>query len=376
MIIVIDTTETFTDLRLDGPNFKLLKAYVSRTSSHFFVPSVVFEETVNHFREKLASHVSSASEKVRAIRRITGNESLGTLPSIDLSAELGKFREYLAGRIKELSGKVVGTEKIGVDALVARSLLRRKPFDGEGRRGFRDAVLWETILQEVVKDGGANLSVALISNNSSDFGKEPQLAEDLREDCKVFGQPEGCVRLFNGLQRFVEVEVKPHLETLERIEAELKQGSYKQFEIQSFVSNYFDDIRGQVRDHVRRCNWERLMLRVDGTFHSQDLHSLEKCAARLEVSDVWSLDDNQVAAGLELHFNGEIECSEQSEECWPYEDEVYCDVVEHEFVGDAAFIVFTTAILNKETGEVEDYAVDDVDITLGSRWRNSHRGVK
>ena len=91
MIIVIDTTETFTDLRL----------------------------------------VSSASEKVRAIRRITGNESLGTLPSIDLSAELGKFREYLAGRIKELSGKVVGTEKIGVDALVARSLLRRKPFDGE-----------------------------------------------------------------------------------------------------------------------------------------------------------------------------------------------------------------------------------------------------
>ena len=108
MIVVLDTTETFSDLRLDGPNFRLLKSYLNRTRSRLAVPQIVYEETVNHFREQLSERIPVAGSTlrehwhgclVRAMRYAP--------PSIDQAKAVEDFRRYLDMQIRELGGSVV-----------------------------------------------------------------------------------------------------------------------------------------------------------------------------------------------------------------------------------------------------------------------------
>lgn len=369
MIVVLDTTETFSDLRLDGPNFKLLRAYLHDTSSALAVPHIVFEETANHFRERLSRAVQACAANVREIEKLTA----GSLPTtckvgIDEETELQKFRSHLKAQLKNLKGEIIGCEAVDVKALVERSLQRRKPFDREGRKGFRDAVLWETVLREVIKKGSAGVQVALVTRNSNDFGKDEVLADDLREDCKAVGKPEECVRLFNGLKAFIDAEVKPHLEKLEAIHDQIQEGVYKDFDPAEFFSDFYEVIRGEVRERLRRCDFDRVARSAVGDFRTPDLHSLDKACAGYEVVDVWSIEEGQVAVGIDYTVDGEIECLEQKEGLYPYGDEVFSEWYEEEYVGDATFKASMTVILNRETGEMEDFEVNDLEVTLGVRW--------
>jgi hypothetical protein len=53
--------------------------------------------------------------------------------------------------------------------VVARALRRRKPFDADGRNGYRDCLLWMSLLQHLQSQGRRVGEVAFISNNSTDF---------------------------------------------------------------------------------------------------------------------------------------------------------------------------------------------------------------
>jgi PIN domain len=295
MIVVFDTTETFTDLRLEGPSFRLLAAYLYGTASSLAVPKIVFEETVNHFRERLAKHVRSATDNLREIAKLTGKEHRGTEPLLNQEEAVEQYREHLAAQIKQLKGTVIGLENVSVEELVQRSLQRRKPFDGEGRKGFRDAVLWETVLREVLAKSDEQPTVALLTRNSTDFGKDGALAEALRDDCNKVGKADECVKLFDGLQAFIETEVKPHLETLEAIREQVREGGYKEFDPVEFFTALLDSIRSGVRDHLRRCDFDRLTHRMMGHVHSSNcVHwSRDRRKSRLLMSGASTTSKSQ-----------------------------------------------------------------------------------
>ena len=60
MIVVLDNyPNLFPDLRLDGPDFRLLRSYLKSSSPPGSARSakIVFEETVNHFRNNLIERI-------------------------------------------------------------------------------------------------------------------------------------------------------------------------------------------------------------------------------------------------------------------------------------------------------------------------------
>jgi hypothetical protein len=369
MIVVLDTTETFNDLRLDGTNFKLLKKYLHDTSSKLAIPRVVFEETVNHFREKLNKAVDAFETSERDLKKLVTTPELSALAvPIDQAAELQNFRAQLEEEINRLSGEVVEFDVVAIASLVERSLQRRKPFDSDGRKGFRDAIIWETILRKLIEPGPAELEVVFLTKNSADFGQDQQLAKDLQQDCRSVGKPETCVRLVNGLKSFIDAEVKPHLETLDTIQTQLQDGAYKVFDVCEFFHTFSDSIERKIREKVKRCHFERLTRKLAGDFRTPELKSIESKYSDYEVVDVWSLEDGQVAVAVGLKLSGEIECVEGRELMYPHEDEVFSDWFEDEFVGDAEFALSVTVILEKESGDLHDYEVNEIEITLGTRW--------
>ena len=366
MFIVFDTTETFNDLRLEGTNFRMLKAYLSKTSSTLAIPKIVIEETVNHFRERLRKDVEAAASSLKSIRKLTGKDQVEAPVIVDQEEEVTHYRQHLNSQIKNLHGKVLGFEKVDIGELVQRSLQRRKPFDGEGRKGFRDAVIWETILRELLAmNSGA--TVALITKNTNDFANERELHGSLVEDCVRLGRSSDCVKLFDGLHMFIQEEVKPHLETLDAITEQLRNGQYMNFNLDEFIESLIDMVTDNVEKDIKYLSFGQLGYR-GGYFHSPHLVSLIWTPRDVTVADVWSIDDDKVAVGIDFTVDGKVECFEELEVCYPKGDEVFSEFHDSVVLGDATFKVFITVILDKKTGETGNCEIDEVETELTTGW--------
>lgn len=367
MIIVFDTTETHGDLRLDGSNFTLLHAYLSRTSSSLAVPKIVIEESVNHFREKLEKQLRLATDSIRELGKLTKREIKTDFFQINPEDELSKYEQHLVSKIKTMRGRVIDYDNVRIAALVKRALHRRKPFDADGHKGFRDAILWETVLSEVLATANDGQKIALITQNSTDFGKG-KLADALQCDCEEFGGARDSVQLYDGLQAFIDAEVKPHLEKLDAIREQIEEGAYKEFDPIDFFIADPECIRTAIRNHLRHTDFDRLTRWMMGSFRSPSLRSLKTSPESVEVVDAWSVESGQIAVGLVFTVNGEIECIQQHEVYYPDGDEVFSDWYDEEFIGDALFTISFTVILNKQSGEVENSDTDEVRVELGKQW--------
>jgi hypothetical protein len=366
MIVVLDTTETFSDLRLNGSNFRLLKAYLTRTRSRLAIPQIVVEETVNHFREQLAKRIESAASALRDIGRMLGESNSYAMPSIDSAKAVEDFQRYLDVRIRELGGSVIGYDKVEITNLVSRSLKRRQPFDSSGQRGFRDALLWESVLTEVMPGLRENEWVVLVTRNSKDFGKEPELAAALQEDLRRLGRPEAQVRLFNGLQSFVDEEVKPHLEKLEAIHREIVQEHFKAFSLDTFLAASAEVLHRAIDDQVRWHDLSELIPEFSEQFHSQHLLNLEQLPIEASVSDVWRVDNERIAVGIHATFRGTVMFQMRTKEFVPVGNQLLIQHKDEPFHIGGSFHLRITALLNEATGATESQEVDEVRVDFGS----------
>jgi PIN domain-containing protein len=371
MIVVLDTTETFADLRLDGSNFRMLKAYISRTRSRLAIPQIVVEETINHFREQLSEQVEAASTALRSIDRMLGESGTYRSPSIDQARSVEDFRRYLDMQIQELGGSVIAYGKVLLPDLIARSLGRRRPFDSSGQRGFRDAVLWESILKEVIPGLRDTEPVALVTRNSKDFGKEPELFPELQEDCRSRSKPNVQVRLFNGLQSFVDKEVKPNLEKLEAIHREIVQGQFKTFSLDAFLAASTESLRRAIDEHVRWYpDLGKLIPYLSDEFHSQHLQNLEQLPLEANVTDVWRVDDQRIAIDIQAEFPGSVMFQMRTKEYVQDGNQLLIQHKDEPIGMGGSFHLRITAILYEASGAVESHEVDDVRVDFGSE--NEH----
>ncbi|TNV71596.1 hypothetical protein FGO68_gene15040 [Halteria grandinella] len=365
MIVIFDTTEFYTNLRLEGPNYMLLRTYLNKTSTIFVVPKIVFEETVNHFRERLLKHSKEVKDGLNNLSKLIAVTGYNFNPNLNQEEAVEKYRRELDSLILQMNGKVIGYEKVDVDKLVKRSLERRKPFDGDGKIGFRDAVLWETLLQELHgKD--PNTTVYLISKNSKDFGTEEQLFKPLQLECVGVGMKETCVRLFNGLQSFIDSVVKPHLDTLDEIQDRLKQGEYKGFVLDVFFTSASESIMDYIQNYLKQYGFQRHSGHLIRLVHSPELLSMDSKPREVSIEDVWSIDHDKVAVGIKVCLGGKIKYYEQHEILYPCNDEVFSDIFDECFVGEATFLVSLTVVLNRNTGSTDIYEIDKIEVQLAS----------
>lgn len=103
-------------------------------------------------------------------------------------------------------------------------------------------------------------------------------------------------------------------------------------------------------------------------FHAPEIHSISLEESDLTISDVWSIDEKQVAAGINCKIPGKIACLQRYEEYYENEGEYHPYDYDRDFVESATFKLSITAILDKESGDLEDYRIDDIEVKLGMFW--------
>ncbi len=169
--IVLDTSAINRNWYLVGGQLEKLMRFLEETGIPLLVPEVVIEEQVAHFREeiqKAESHGLRLDAMIGTDLRSTVFEQLEEL--------CDRYRGLLVERI-EAYGAILPIPSVEHITLVKRDLGRRKPFSQDGR-GYRDALIWHTIVEEEKEEG----CIAVITANTKDFMQQGELHPDLKFD--------------------------------------------------------------------------------------------------------------------------------------------------------------------------------------------------
>lgn len=152
-----------------------------RENLRLVIPEVVLREAANLWAEKVGEQMRAArSAQIFLLQAgLSGDEPY-------VLQDLTTIRRREESRIRKLvtegGGEVAPLPTAGHDKVIERALRRRQPFDSNGRNGYRDVVLWESLL-ELDPDQGSIVFLAKDKRGFFEDGKsEKGLARALRED--------------------------------------------------------------------------------------------------------------------------------------------------------------------------------------------------
>ena len=235
LIIVLDTNIFCRDFYARGTQMQLLLKM-----GNIIVPEIVFDETLNKHREKIRDAGSTAQKKVEEYNRLAYDEI-----KIDFEEKYAdedtRYETFLTDLL--LSHGVYppeGYPNVEHKIVVARALARKKPFKPDGREGYRDYLVWRTVL-EIVKR--YTEPVHFVSENPKDFADEKdkkKLHPDLLEEMKQLQIDTTKLTYWSSLKDFIDEVVKPELQKAED-EEKLKQSLLENAKFMDAVSTYLDD---------------------------------------------------------------------------------------------------------------------------------------
>jgi rRNA-processing protein FCF1 len=219
MRVVVDANLiTERDWFLRGASAEALLAAALRARVRLVVPEVVVREVATAHSERRAAAQSRLRAAQRDLRRLEG-------PLASDEAEVAvtdpfvrqAYDSWLRQRLRDHRVEIPPIPEASA-SLVDRALRRRRPFDAKGK-GFRDALIWETVL------GSASDTVVtvLATDNINDFGDDGSegLHPDLLEDITGKGLSDGAVRLVRSLDAAAHLALEPAREVLDRLRARL-----------------------------------------------------------------------------------------------------------------------------------------------------------
>lgn len=268
---------------MTSEDWRLVREFIRRGEGRLVVPELVLQETVNKFRERLAEYQTEVQETAGKLTNLIGSKFI--VADLKIETEVRHYDAYLRSKLTGMGTLILPFPKISHEKLVKRDLARIKPFAPKGGKGYRDALIWLSILQKAPKDKTVKV---LITNNSSDFAfskdKKDVLHPVLEKEWQS-SSAAGDVRLRSTLRGFVDECVKPSLERLDTLRDKLNQG--KILDIKEYLAEHFDEAFDGVN--------EQLTLRT----HEVDLEEPFGVSAlgepkQVEVEDVLALQGTKV----------------------------------------------------------------------------------
>lgn len=166
MQVFVDSNQFIADFAMEGAPFGFLAHILNTSGDTLLVSRTVIEEVDNKYIAEAAKAISDAKKTRQRLQQLglpTGDDALDgfVVPPFGLEA-----------RIKALFEQVEVVEYADVPHvdIVQRALKRRKPFDAEGHVGYRDALLWLSLVRRL-KSGleQPDEELVFISSNWKDF---------------------------------------------------------------------------------------------------------------------------------------------------------------------------------------------------------------
>lgn len=247
MKIVLDTSIIVQDHLLSGHVFKILLENLDRAGHSLFTPEVVLDEAVNRYRKSLVEATAKFERSKEALRRLLISTDT-TASEIDVEVAVREYELYLRQRLYHdhfTQARTPGYPEISHKELVARAHAGKKPFS-EKDTGYKDALIWHTVLWIAEVYGAEPERIAFISANASDFGTpDGQLHPDLVADLVDRDFPPHCVLLFRDLKSFVQEHISGQFERLQDLKLKLNRNEFPGLD---FQIRLLEELRTEIQD--------------------------------------------------------------------------------------------------------------------------------
>lgn len=207
MKVVVDTSILRQDLSLAKPSTRVFFDAARQGQFALHVPRVVIDELLNKVEEEMREARDQVESGLHKARRLTPGGLANPLTNDVLNERHAAFDNLLMNRLAQANAAIIDYPTTPHAALVERALKRRRPFDSKGRVGYRDALIWESVVA-LAADGE---QVCLVTANTGDFcWPDGSLHQDLLEDLP--DEPTDLVVVSTSLEDFSDEFIKPQLE--------------------------------------------------------------------------------------------------------------------------------------------------------------------
>lgn len=182
--VLLDSNAIWNQWWLTGKSWEYLRSLVEERRIDLFVPEVVVQEVVRG-RHHDANELIVALDKIN-LSRIERLLRLGLPTKREHLASkvqelVADYDTELRARLDELRAVVFPIPSVSHQTVLTRALESRRPFDTKGRDGYRDVLIWHSLLE--VSELGYR-GIVFVTNNTSDFctGKPPNLLPALTDE--------------------------------------------------------------------------------------------------------------------------------------------------------------------------------------------------
>jgi predicted nucleic acid-binding protein len=243
--IVVDTTVIVDDYWFRSPSFELFAEFLKQTGAKFVVPEVVVEEAINHRHEDLEivkSEIEKAHRKVaRLFRRFP--EKSDQMAVVETEDASDPYEKFLSSELKRRGATIIPYHDIPHKDVISRDLSRFRPFQRSGK-GYRDTLIWETIVRNCLKKGAVTV---FVTDNSKDFcDPQGELHEDLRKDLRARGFDEADFKISKDLIHFTDVFAVPLLTAGDDFIARVAQNEVPGFDLPQICDDNISAIVGAI----------------------------------------------------------------------------------------------------------------------------------
>lgn len=272
--IFLDSNIIIADPHMSGINFSIFLDRLPRIAAILTLPEVVLDEVVNKFRENLSSNWTSLLNKRRDIEKMLKAGLILSREPLDITKEADKYHKSIVEQIELVGGSILEYPNILHKEIVARALQRRKPFKSDGS-GYRDTLIWETIIEKLKEEGGP---FAFVTADKRDFGEGPELPEHLMQDLINIGITADQIQIYPSLDALTSELLFPGLIRLDNIKEEIENQKIPNLNMQDLAMTTLDD---------ELSNWhlETVILGAEKGTIGVDLKSVDKIT-NMTIDDV------------------------------------------------------------------------------------------
>jgi hypothetical protein len=275
----------------DAGAAKALLSACSSGRARVAIPEVVVREVATKQAEQEAVALQSIQRTARNLSALRGEEVDVVVPQAP-----GDYETALREALRSSRVRILPLPTDDHQSFLDRALNRRKPFDGKGRAGYRDALIWASVLERAGSE-----QVLFATANRRDFS-DPAVPEaihqDLRQDLLDRGLDEHQVRLCQSLDAAAEILLESSEEVVRLLAQRLSED---------------DEFRNELEATLNSLAWADayaaddtgVHIEIESRFDGLDLDIMDADLEQLEglgspsVREAWRLDQDKFAVLLE-----------------------------------------------------------------------------
>jgi UDP-N-acetylglucosamine transferase subunit ALG13 len=221
--VVVDTTELVRVPLLDAAGWKELLSRCRRGHVQVLVPEVVVREASRQYGNRVRGDLAQAQKPVSKLRDL-GFENTPDLQSTASQADAlaASYRSQIEGRLQNVGALVLPIPGVSHSDILDRDSEVRKPFRQSGK-GYRDALIWETIL-EYSERCDEDSTIYFVTDNTSDFCApgDASLALGLKNEFAVRRLPVSIVRV-SSVNKLIKSTLRSHFDQRDGHDEEMEE---------------------------------------------------------------------------------------------------------------------------------------------------------